>query len=172
MSSSRTHDDTWDIATSVGTTAVMVAAARAAETEQPDPLIRDQYAKMLVEGVGGGVWEHMLDESMVDRLKDIDPEMALIFTHMRNYQAVRTHFFDAYFAVRHRGRHPADRHPGIRPRLPRISSRMAFGHSRFRDRSAEGAGVQGRHPGHARRATVRHQARSGDRPARSTGRRR
>jgi len=98
MSSSRTHDDTWDIATSVGTTAVMVAAARAAETEQPDPLIRDEYAKMLVEGVGGGVWEHMLDESMVDRLKDIDPEMALIFTHMRNYQAVRTHFFDAYFA--------------------------------------------------------------------------
>ena len=40
----------------------------------------------------------MLDESMVERLKDIDPEMALIFTHMRNYQAVRTHFFDAYFA--------------------------------------------------------------------------
>ena len=30
MSSLRTDDDTWDIATSVGTTAVMVAAARAA----------------------------------------------------------------------------------------------------------------------------------------------
>ena len=40
MSALRTHDDTWDIATSVGTTAVMVAAARAAETEKPDPLIR------------------------------------------------------------------------------------------------------------------------------------
>ena len=99
MSSSRTHDDTWDIATSVGSTAVLVAAARAAETDQPDPLIRDRYAKMLVEGVGTGMWEHMLDESMVDRLKDIDAEMALIFTHMRNYQAVRTHFFDAYFAA-------------------------------------------------------------------------
>ena len=29
MSTLRTHDDTWDIATSVGSTAVMVAAARA-----------------------------------------------------------------------------------------------------------------------------------------------
>ena len=80
MSSSRTHDDTWDIATSVGAPRCMVAAARAAETDQPDPLIRDPYAKMLVEGVGTGMWEHMLDESMVDRLKDIEPaEMALIF---------------------------------------------------------------------------------------------
>ena len=52
MSSLRTHDDTWDIATSVGTTAVMVAAARAAETEQPDALIRDPYAKLLVDGRG------------------------------------------------------------------------------------------------------------------------
>ena len=34
MSSLRTDDDTWDIATSVGSTAVMVAAARAAETER------------------------------------------------------------------------------------------------------------------------------------------
>src|SRR5690242_6639718 len=39
MSSLRTHDDTWDITTSVGSTAVMVAAARAVETDQPDPLI-------------------------------------------------------------------------------------------------------------------------------------
>ena len=48
--------------------------------------------------MGTGIWEHMLDESMVDRLKDIDAEMARIFTHMRNYQAVRTHFFDPFFA--------------------------------------------------------------------------
>lgn len=36
MSSLRTDDDTWDIATSVGSTAVMVAAARAGETERDD----------------------------------------------------------------------------------------------------------------------------------------
>ncbi len=99
MSSLRTDSDTWDIATSVGTTAALVAAARAAETELADPLIRDPYARILVEGTGTGMWEHMLDDSVVDQLQDIDPEMARIFTHMRNYLAVRTHFFDAYFAA-------------------------------------------------------------------------
>lgn len=36
MSTVRTDDDTWDIATSVGSTAVLVAAARASETDRPD----------------------------------------------------------------------------------------------------------------------------------------
>jgi methyltransferase (TIGR00027 family) len=98
MSGLRSHDDTWDIATSVGSTAVMVAAARAAETARPDPLIRDPYATLLVSGAGSGMWSIMLDSSIPDRLADIDAEMAKIFTHMGNYQAVRTHFFDAYFA--------------------------------------------------------------------------
>ena len=98
MSTLRTHDDTWDIATSVGSTAVMVAAARAAETDNPDPLIRDPYARILVEGAGTGMWESMLDESMADRVEAADPEAAAIFRHMGNYQAVRTHFFDAFFA--------------------------------------------------------------------------
>ena len=44
----RTVDDSWDIATSVGATAVMVALARAAETASADPLIRDQFAGPLV----------------------------------------------------------------------------------------------------------------------------
>lgn len=98
MSSMRTDDDTWDIATSVGTTAVMVAAARAVETDNPDPLIRDPYAKILVSNAGTGVWETMLDKSMVAKVEQLDPETAAIFQHMRSYQAVRTHFFDAYFA--------------------------------------------------------------------------
>jgi methyltransferase (TIGR00027 family) len=98
MSSLRTDDDTWDIATSVGSTAVMVAAARAGETDSPDPLIRDPYARILVEGAGTGVWETILDDSMADRLAGADPEAAAVFAHMRNYQAVRTHFFDAFFA--------------------------------------------------------------------------
>ena len=98
MSSLRTHDDTWDIATSVGSTAVMVAAARAAETDRDDPLIRDPHAKILVAGAGTGVWEFMLDESFVAKVAEADAEAAAIFEHMGNYQAVRTHFFDAYFA--------------------------------------------------------------------------
>jgi methyltransferase (TIGR00027 family) len=98
MSTSRTHDDTWDIATSVGSTAVLVAAARARETDSPDPLIRDPYARLLVEGAGTGMWENFLDDSVADRLADAEPEAAALFAHMLNYQAVRTHFFDAFFA--------------------------------------------------------------------------
>ena len=97
MSSLRTHDDTWDIATSVGTTAVMVAAARAAETEQPDALITDPYADILVAGAGTGTWTAMLDDRILEKATAIDPEVAAIFRHMRNYQAVRTHFFDEHF---------------------------------------------------------------------------
>jgi methyltransferase (TIGR00027 family) len=98
MSSMRTHDDTWDIKTSVGATAVMVAAARAVETERPDPLIRDPYAKLLVTKAGAGVtWEIMLDPSMVAKVEAIDAEAAASFQHVRNYQAVRTNFFDTYF---------------------------------------------------------------------------
>ncbi len=98
MSTLRSHDDTWDIATSVGTTAVMVAAARAAETDKPDPLIRDPYAKVLVNQAGTGVWEKMLDGSLLAKVESIDAEAAAVFEHMRSYQAVRTHFFDAHFA--------------------------------------------------------------------------
>jgi methyltransferase (TIGR00027 family) len=97
MSSLRSHDDTWDIATSVGSTAVMVAAARAGETERDAPLIRDPYAKVLVAGAGTGVWELMLDDAFVAKVAEADAEVATIFEHMGNYQAVRTHFFDHFF---------------------------------------------------------------------------
>ncbi|MGW0160367.1 class I SAM-dependent methyltransferase [Mycobacterium sp. NPDC003323] len=99
MSSLRTHDDSWDIATSVGTTAVMVAAARAAETAAADPLISDPYARTLVDAAGGGPWSLMMDDEFVTRATEIDPEAALIFTHMGSYQAVRTKFFDDYFTA-------------------------------------------------------------------------
>jgi methyltransferase (TIGR00027 family) len=98
MSTMRTHDDTWDIKTSVGTTAVMVAAARAVETERQDALIRDPYAKLLVTNAGADVlWELMLDPSMVAKVEAIDAETAASVQHMRSYQAVRTNFFDTYF---------------------------------------------------------------------------
>lgn len=99
MSSLRTHDDTWDIKTSVGSTAVMVAAARAVETDQPDALIRDPYAKLLVTNANAGVlWEAMLDPAVAAKVEELDAETAAIVRHMRGYQAVRTNFFDTYFA--------------------------------------------------------------------------
>jgi methyltransferase (TIGR00027 family) len=98
MSSLRTHDDTWDIKTSVGSTAVMVAAARAVETERPDPLIRDPYARLLVSNAGAGVlWEAMLDPEVAAKVEALDEDSAAHLHHMRGYQAVRTHFFDTYF---------------------------------------------------------------------------
>ena len=97
MSSLRTHNDTWGIESSVGTTAVMVAAARAVETERPDALIRDPYAKLLVTNAGVGVfWEAMLDPAVAARMAALDAECAAQLELMRSYQAVRTSFFDAY----------------------------------------------------------------------------
>ena len=97
MSTLRTHDDSWDIATSVGMTAVMVAAARARETDSADPLIRDPYARVLVAGADTGTWEKFLDPAMQERVAAADPEATAMFANMLGYQAVRTHFFDAFF---------------------------------------------------------------------------
>lgn len=97
MSSLRTHDDSWDIATSVGTTAVMVAAARATDTARPDALIQDPYARLLVSGAGSGIWESVMDDDFVTKVTEVEPEAGAIFAHMTNYQAVRTHFFDDFF---------------------------------------------------------------------------
>ncbi len=100
--SRRTADDSWDIASSVGATAVMVALARARETASPDPLIRDEFAEPLVstpelEGVREQVaawWAPEPDGSQ----GEADPNLAVDAQNMIDYQAVRTHFFDAYFA--------------------------------------------------------------------------
>ena len=81
MSSLRTHDDTWDIATSVGITAVMVAAARAAETDG-NPLIRDPYAEVLVARQVQARGSTMLDEAFVAKVADTDAEIAAMFQHM------------------------------------------------------------------------------------------
>ena len=50
----RADDDSWDLASSVGATATMVAAARTVATRRPDPLINDPFAESLVKAVGSG----------------------------------------------------------------------------------------------------------------------
>lgn len=92
--SGRTDDDTWDIATSVGATAVMVASARAVETASERPLIRDEFAQMLIDGP-----ELATLVSKMEKTYTADPERAAVRAHMVNYQAARTHFFDAYFTA-------------------------------------------------------------------------
>jgi methyltransferase (TIGR00027 family) len=92
--SSRSDGDTWDIATSVGATAVMVASARAVETASEHPLIRDEFAQMLIDGP-----ELAALVAKMETTYTADPERAAVRAHMVNYQAARTHYFDAYFAA-------------------------------------------------------------------------
>lgn len=98
MSTLRTDDDTWDITTGVSTAAVMVAAARAAETDRPAPLICDPYAKLLVAHAANSIWKAVFDESIFAELRSTDPETSAYIDHVRNYVAVRTHYFDNFCA--------------------------------------------------------------------------
>src|ERR1700758_1918457 len=95
----RTEDDSWDIATSVGATAVMVALARAAETNSANPLIRDKYAETLVSTPELAEVCEQIASMWRQRDEDTDHEMATNFQQMVDYQAVRTHFFDEFFAT-------------------------------------------------------------------------
>ncbi len=90
----RTAGDSWDIATSVGTTAVMVAAARAVETGSSHPLIRDEFASVLV-AAAGPAWQRLASPDL-EWLGD-DEHGRRVHRIACDYQAVRTHFFDHFF---------------------------------------------------------------------------
>jgi methyltransferase (TIGR00027 family) len=92
----RTDGDSWDITESVGATALGVAAARAAETSRPDPLIRDEFA-FLLTAAAGPAWAQMA--SADDGWLGDDEDGRRMHEMARNYQAVRTHYFDDYFAA-------------------------------------------------------------------------
>jgi methyltransferase (TIGR00027 family) len=93
-SSVRTDGDSWDITESVGATALSVAAARAVETATPDPLIRDEFAYLLVSSAGQP-WARLASD-----LEWIGDDEYGRRSHRLScdYQAVRTHFFDSYFS--------------------------------------------------------------------------
>ena len=97
----RADNDSWDIATSVGATAVMVAMARAAETSSDHPLIRDEYAEPLVSTPAlAEVRERIASLWRTpDEAQDPAAGLAMPFQQMVDYQAVRTHFFDEYFSA-------------------------------------------------------------------------
>jgi len=90
----RTDGDSWDITESVGATALSVAAARAVETVAADPLIRDQFAYLLVS-TAGQPWARLA--SSLDWIGD-DHHGRRAHRLSVDYQAVRTHYFDSYFA--------------------------------------------------------------------------
>ena len=92
--STRTDGDSWEITESVGATALGVAAARAVETARDDALIRDEFAYLLVSSAGPQ-WAQMASSDPA-WLAD-DEEFRALHDMSRDYQAVRTHYFDEYF---------------------------------------------------------------------------
>lgn len=88
----RSDGDTWDITTSVGSTALFVATARALEAQKPEPLAVDPYAELFCRAVGGS-WADVLDGKAPDHdLKSED-----FGRHFVDFQGARTRYFDAYF---------------------------------------------------------------------------
>jgi methyltransferase (TIGR00027 family) len=89
----RSDSDSWDLATSVGATATMVAAQRALAATGPDPLIEDPFAAPLVRAVGIDVYTRLVDGKIpVGENSEFDPD------RMARGMAVRTRFYDQFFA--------------------------------------------------------------------------
>jgi methyltransferase (TIGR00027 family) len=91
----RTDNDAWDLATSVGATATLVAAARAVASNTT-ALIDDPFAGPLVRGVGIDFFTRwatgQLDPAGVD-----DPGAAWGLQRIADLVAARTHYFDTFF---------------------------------------------------------------------------
>ena len=102
----RTDNDTWDLASSVGATATMVAAARAMATTADNPLINDPFAEPLVRAVGVDFFTRLVTGEL--RPEDLDSDSESVgMQRMTDNMAVRTKFFDEFFLT-------CDRRRGIR----------------------------------------------------------
>ncbi|MFV0496137.1 SAM-dependent methyltransferase [Mycobacterium sp.] len=96
--SARFDGDTWDLASSVGLTATMVAAARAVaarDTRGAGAVATDQFAEPLVRAVGVDFFSRLAGGEL--DLADFDEETAEATVHFANAMAVRTRFFDDFF---------------------------------------------------------------------------
>ncbi len=101
---SRYEGDTWDLASSVGATATMVAAARAMATRADRPLISDPFAEPLVRAVGVDLLTRLasgdLDPGELNDVHDgagVSGASAAAMSRMADNMAVRTKFFDEFF---------------------------------------------------------------------------
>jgi methyltransferase (TIGR00027 family) len=99
--SSRYEGDTWDLASSVGATATMVAAARAVATRADRPLINDPFAEPLVRAVGVDLLARLasgeLNPTDLNDVQDGATGSAGAMSRMADNMAVRTKFFDEFF---------------------------------------------------------------------------
>ncbi len=90
----RTDRDSWDLASSVGATATMVAAARAAASRRADPVINDPFAEPLVRAVGLDLFTKVASGEL--DFADVDGGGG--FPRMVDTFAARARFYDDYFA--------------------------------------------------------------------------
>src|SRR6201996_6397297 len=93
----RTDDDSWDITESVGSTALGVAAARAAGTNSDNPLLQDPVAQGFLDAAGEGMWSLTADPKFAAQLADVDPELPAQTRVMVDFMAVRTAWYDQIF---------------------------------------------------------------------------
>ena len=89
MTSTRHDGDTWDLASSVGATATMAAAARAIATRTDHALIDDPFAEPLVRAVGVDLLTRLATGDMApdDLVEQVSIDVA----------KVRTKFYDEFF---------------------------------------------------------------------------
>jgi len=90
----RTDDDSWDLASSVGATATMIAAGRAMATKDPRGLIDDPFAEPLVRAVGLDLFTKVASGEL--DFADVDDDAG--FPRMVDTFAARARFYDDYFA--------------------------------------------------------------------------
>ncbi|WP_280440871.1 SAM-dependent methyltransferase [Nocardia brasiliensis] len=90
----RTDDDSWDIVTSVGATALGVAAVRAGESRRPDALFRDPYAEVLVDAVDPAAWARLSQG-----FGEAEPAATRSYGLLADLIVARTCYFDDFFAA-------------------------------------------------------------------------
>ena len=89
MTSTRHDGDTWDLASSVGTTATAAAAARAIATREDRSLINDPFAEPLVRAVGIDLLTRLASGE--------EPPGELVARAAIDVAKVRTKFYDDFF---------------------------------------------------------------------------
>jgi methyltransferase (TIGR00027 family) len=104
IGSARYEGDTWDLASSVGMTATMVAAARAMANRAENPLINDPFAEPLVRAVGVDLLTRLASGELdpaelndVGTVQDGATGSTGAMSRMADNMAVRTKFFDEFF---------------------------------------------------------------------------
>ncbi|UQX11631.1 class I SAM-dependent methyltransferase [Candidatus Mycobacterium methanotrophicum] len=94
----RTDNDTWDLASSVGVTATMVAASRALASKSERPLINDPFAEPLVRAVGVDLFVRLVSGELKPAdLQDENDRSSTSLPQMTDNVAVRTKFYDEFF---------------------------------------------------------------------------